>query len=89
MPVENARLALQALAYVTRLYAELTAENVAPSLGTQNQAVHFILADPDLRRAVAECAATTNLEEASAKPSQRLPHDELYRRVREYLEKVG
>jgi len=24
---------------------------------------------------------------ASTKPSQRLPHDELYRRVREYLER--
>ena len=89
LPVQDTRLALQALAYATKLYAELTAKHGAPTVGLQNQAVHFILADPDLRRAVAEWAATTNVEEASAKPSQRLPHDELYRRVREYLEKVG
>ena len=37
---------LQALAYVIKLYDELTAENGAPTLGTQNQAVDFILAKP-------------------------------------------
>ena len=62
-PVEDVRLRLQALAYVIRLYDELTAENGAPTLGTQNQAVDFILADPELRRAVAEWAATTNTDE--------------------------
>jgi len=52
-PVEDVRLRLQALAYVIKLYDELTAENGAPTLGTQNQAVDFILTAPELRRAVA------------------------------------
>ena len=63
-------LALQALAYVIRLHADLTSEHGAPTLGTQNQAVDFILADPDLSRAVATWAAMTNIGEASTKPSQ-------------------
>ena len=46
-------LALHALTYVIRLHADLTSEHGAPTLGTQNQAVDFILADPDLSRAVA------------------------------------
>ena len=81
-------LVLHALTYVIRLHADLTSEHGAP-LGTQNQAVDFILADPELSRAVATWAAMTNIAEASTKPSQRLPHDELYRRVREYLKKIS
>ena len=83
-------LGLHALTYVIRLHADITSEHGAPTLGTQNQAVDFILADPDLSRAVATwAAAMTNIGEASTKPFQRLPHDELYRRVREYLEKIS
>ena len=82
-------LALQALTYVIRLHADLTSEHGAPTLGTQNQVVYFILADPELSRAVATWAAMLNIGEASTKPYQRLPHDELYRRVREYLEKIS
>jgi len=89
LPADNATLALQALAYVHQLYAELMADHAAPGPGTQNQAVHFILDDPELRYAVAKWAATANIEEASAIPHQRLPHDEIYRRVREYLEKIS
>ena len=89
MPAVSTGLPLQALAYVHRLYAELMADHAAPGLGTQNQAVHFILNDPELRSAVAKWAATTNIEEASATPHQRLPHDELYRRVREHLEGIS
>jgi hypothetical protein len=89
LPVEDTGLALQALAYVHRLSAELMADHAAPGAGTQNQAVHFILNDPELSSAVAKWAATTNIEEASATPHQRLPHDELYRRVREHLERVA
>jgi hypothetical protein len=70
---------------VIKLYQELTAENVAPTLGTQNQAVELILADPELRRAVAEWALTTNTDEASTAPPRRLPQDELYRGVCAYL----
>ena len=82
-------LALHALTYVIRLHVDLTSEHGAPTLGTQNQAVDFILADPELSRAVATWAAMTKPGEASTKPYQRLPHDELYRRVREYLEKIS
>src|SRR6266481_3916453 len=52
-PVENVRLRLQALAYVIKLYDELTAENGAPTLGTQNQAGDVLANPPELRRAVA------------------------------------
>jgi len=51
---ENTKLIRQALAYVIELYRELTEENGAPTLGTQNQVVDFILADPELRRAVSD-----------------------------------
>jgi hypothetical protein len=88
LPIENTKLALQALAYVHKLYAKLMAAHAAPGLGTQNQAVHFILDDPELRSAVATWAATTDIDEASATPPRKVPHDELYRRVREYLEKI-
>ena len=76
---------LQALAYVIRLYDELTAENGAPTLGTQNQAVDFILANRELRHAVAQWAASTNIDEASTAPPQRLSYDQLYQQVRAYL----
>ena len=88
LPIEDTRLGLQALAYVIKLYHELTAENGAPTLGTQNQVVEFILADPELCRAVAEWALTTNIDEASTAPPRRLPQDELYRRVCTYLQKI-
>jgi hypothetical protein len=88
LPVEDTRLRLQALAYVIALYHELTAANGAPTLGTQNQAVDFILADPDLSRAVAEWAATANILEASIAPPQRLRQDDLYHHVCGFLEKI-
>src|SRR5258707_14293164 len=55
-PFEDTKLGAQALAYVIELYDELTVENGAPTLGTQNQAVDFIRADPELRLAVADWA---------------------------------
>jgi hypothetical protein len=88
LAVEDIELRLQALAYVIKLHDELTAENGAPTLGTQNQAVDFILAAPELCRAVAEWAATANIGEASTAPSRRLPYDEIYRLVRAYLETI-
>src|SRR3954449_6056132 len=63
---EDTKLGLQALAYVIELYRELTAENVAPSLGSQNQAVEFIRADPELRRAVVAWAETVEDEAVMA-----------------------
>jgi hypothetical protein len=88
LPVEDTTLRRQALAYVIELYDDLTEENGAPTLGIQNQAVDFILFDPDLRRAVAEWAATTEIDEASTAAPQRLPQDELYHHVRTYLEAI-
>ena len=88
LPVENPNLRRQALAYVIELYDELTEENGAPTLGIQNQAVDFILADPELRRAVAEWATTVEIEEASVAPPCRLPQDELYWRFRTYMEEI-
>jgi hypothetical protein len=83
---EDTLLIRQAIAYVLELYRELTEENGAPSLGTQNQAVDFILADPELRNAVAGWARTVETEEATTEPPQRLPCDAAYRRVRTYLQ---
>jgi hypothetical protein len=45
---EEERLRLAALAYVMNLQSELTQENGAPPLGTQNRAVDFMLGDPEL-----------------------------------------
>ena len=88
LPVEDTRLRREALAYVIALYHELTEENGAPTLGTQNQAVDFILADPDLSRAVAEWAGTRDVDEASIAPSQRLEQNAPYWRVRAFMEEI-
>ena len=88
LPVENTKLREQALAYVIRLYDELTEENGAPTLGTQNQAVDFILGDPQLCRAVADWARTTDIDEATTAPPQRLPRDALYDQVRVFLARI-
>ena len=88
LAVEDVGLRLQALAYVIKLYDELTAENGAPTLGTQNQAVDFILADPELRRAVADWATTAEIDEATTAPPQHLPCDALYERVRAFLARI-
>ena len=87
-PIEDTQLGAQALAYVIELYRELTVENGAPTLGSQNQAVDFIRADPELRRAVAAWAATAEIDEATTAPRQRLPFDALYDRVRAFLEGI-
>ena len=87
LPTEDAELGLQALAYVIELYRELTAENVAPSLGSQNQAVEFIRADPELRRAVAAWAETLEIDAVTA-PRRFLPLDALYARSRAFLEQI-
>ena len=84
---EDTKLGLQALAYVIELYRELTAENVAPTLGSQNQAVEFIRADPELRRAVVAWAET--VEDEAVMTSRRfLPFDALYDRLRAFLEQT-
>jgi hypothetical protein len=85
---EDIRLREAALAYVIELYRELTAENGAPTLGTQNQAVDFIMADPERRRRVAEWAATVPIYEATTEPPRRLPEDALYHEVRTLMERI-
>jgi hypothetical protein len=88
LPIEDTGLRQAALAYVIALYDEVTEENGAPTLGTQNQAVDFILADADLRQAVAAWAARTPIGEATTAPPQRLPQDALYGRVRAFLGRI-
>jgi len=87
-PMEDTKLGAQALAYVIKLYQELTVENGAPTLGSQNQAVEFIRADAELRRAVAAWAETVNIDEASMAPRRYLPFDMLYNRTRAYIEQA-
>src|SRR5215831_14958408 len=60
-----------AVAYVIELYRELTEKNGAPTLGTQNQAVDFILADPELRDAVTCWARLAETGEATTEPPRR------------------
>jgi hypothetical protein len=88
LPVEDTELRKQALAYVIKLYEELTEENGAPTLGTQNQAVDLILADPELRRAIADWARTAEIDEATTAPPRHLPRDALYDRVRGFMVRI-
>jgi len=88
LPIQDTRLRQQALTSVIELYRELTAENGAPTLGTQSQAVDFILADPELRRPVSAWAETVEIDEATTAPPRRLPRDALYERVGAYLERI-
>jgi hypothetical protein len=88
LPVEDPKLRRAALVYVIRLYDELTEENGAPTLGTQNQAVDFILADPELCRAVEAWGRTANIDEATTAPPQRLPQDALYDRVTAFMKRI-
>lgn len=87
-PTEDTRLKEHALEYVIEVYRELSEENGAPTPGTQNQAVDFILADPELTRSVDEWARGTRPDEATTAPRQRLPYDETYRRVAGFLRRV-
>jgi hypothetical protein len=85
---EDTVLIRQALAYAIEVYRELSAENSAPSLGTQNQVVDFILVDPELRAAVAHWARLVEGDEATTAPPRRLPCDAAYRRIRAYLQSI-
>jgi hypothetical protein len=85
---EDTELKRQALAYAAEVYRELSHENGAPTLGTQNQAVDFILADPPLREAVAAWGRTANTAEATTAPPRRVPRDALYEAMRAFLERT-
>jgi len=78
---EDSDAIIDALAYVEQLHQELTTENGAPPLGTQNQVVEAILADPALVAYVRDWAVRNRVLEASIAPAQRLPIDDVYRRV--------
>jgi hypothetical protein len=85
---EDTLLIRQALAYAIELYRELSEENGAPSLGTQNQVVDFILADPELRAAVVRWGRLVESDEATTAPPRRLPCDAAYWRIRTYLQSI-
>jgi hypothetical protein len=85
---EDTMLIRQALAYAIELYRELSEENGAPSLGTQTQVVEFILADPELRAAVAHWGRLIERDEATTAPPRRLPCDAAYRRIMAYLQSI-
>ena len=85
---EDTLLIRRAMAYVVELHREMTEENGAPTLGTQNQVVEFILADPELCLAVSRWAGTAEIEEATTRPSARLPDDRAHQRIRSYLQSV-
>jgi hypothetical protein len=88
IPEEDIGLRQAAHAYVIALYRELTEENGAPMPGTENQAVDFILADPERRRRVAAWAAMASIDEATTAPPQHLPQDTFYVEVRTLIEQI-
>ena len=85
---KDTRLIEDALEYVIELYHELSAENGAPTAGTQNQAADVILADPALSRSVAEWAPRNRTDEATTAPPQRLPYDATYRQMAGFLRRA-
>ena len=80
-PTEDSGTIIDALSYVEQLHQELTTENGAPPLGAQNRVVEAILADPVLVAYVRDWAARNCVLEASTAPAQRLPLDDVYRRL--------
>jgi hypothetical protein len=74
-----------AMEYVEEIHRELTAENTAPPPGTEGRVVSAILADPVLRDYVRDWANRNRALEASLAPPQRLPIDDVYRRIRAML----
>lgn len=82
---EDTALIRHAIAYTIELYRELTGENGAPSLGIQNQTVDFIRAERPLRAAIEAWARTAQTCEATTTPPRRLPQDDAYRRIAEFM----
>jgi hypothetical protein len=82
---EDTALIRDAIAYTIELYRELSTENGAPTPGTQNQTVDFILADPELSLAVKKWGERARVDEATTAPPRRPPFDEAYRRIRAFM----
>ncbi|MBV9828992.1 MAG: hypothetical protein JO001_25510 [Alphaproteobacteria bacterium] len=82
---EDPQLREAVLEYVNVLYRELSQENGAATLGTQNQTADFILTDPDLCRAVTNWASAVPQHPDTPVPPQTLPQDALYHRVVAHL----
>jgi hypothetical protein len=78
---EDSDAIVDALAYVEQLHQELTTENGAPPLGAQNRVAEAILTDPALVAYVRDWATRNRVLEASTAPAQRLPIDDVYRRL--------
>ena len=78
---EDSEAIVDALAYVGQLHRELTTENGSPPLGAQNRVAEAILADPALIAYVRDWAKRNVVLEASTAPAQRLPIDDVYRRL--------
>jgi hypothetical protein len=76
---EDSALIQSAVAYLNELHRALTQENGAATL---------ILADPELRAAVAEWGRTAETEEATTAPPRRLPIGDAYRRIRAYMRRA-
>ena len=72
---EDTLLIRQAMAYAIEIYRELSEENGAPSLGTQNQVGRFYSGRPGIERAVARLGAAVEIDEATTAPPRRLPCD--------------
>lgn len=75
---EDTATIIAALAYVTALYRELSDENGAPPLGTQNQVVDFVLSDAMLTDYVQRWASRQHEDDPVPAPPQRLPRDGVY-----------
>jgi hypothetical protein len=85
---DDIRLIGDTIAYVIALYRELSGENDAPTLRPENHTVCFILADPELSRAVKEWAGSARVDEAATAPAQRLPFAEAYRRIAAFMHSI-
>ncbi len=88
MPEEDEEAVAAALDYATAVYRGLTSENGAATLGTQNQIVEFILADPQLALAARRWAKEGGDGEAELGPKRVPPHDEAFRRIEARLSEL-
>jgi hypothetical protein len=82
---DHPELVPDAMEYVEEMHRELAAENTAPPPGVEGRIVSAILDDPELRDYVRNWAQRNHVLEAGLEPPERLPMDNIYRRVRAML----